>query len=269
MACRGRAALLAAAVALAGCGGSGEPPLRQVGQTVTTASGIARKYGRGTSAVWVLTPRVARPRSVVVFVHGWTATLPFEWHEAWFDHLLARGSAVVFPVYQLTGDEDELVVAPLTLRAGVQAGFRALGRPHVPVVVAGFSVGGALAFYYAADARGWGVPPPAAVYSIFPIDPIRMDPGLTRLGPPPRVPTLVLAADEDQVVGRTGADAFWRWLAPVPQRLKTYRLLHSSRTGLFFDHDSPTAVYDPRIRAVFWPPLDRLVADARLRPNGT
>jgi len=263
---RAAAALIAAALVLAGCGGRDAAPLRQTGPTILIESGVARQFGHGTSAVWVLTPRVARPRSVVVFVHGWTATSPFEWHLAWFDHLLRRGSAVVFPVYQWTGDADELVTSPLTLRDGVQAGFRALGRPQVPVVVAGFSVGGALAFYYAADAAGWGVPRAAAVYSIFPIDPISMDPGLARLGPPPRVPTVLLAADQDQVVGRAGADAFWHWLAPIPATLKTYRLLHSDPKGLWFDHDSPTAVFDPRIRSVFWPPLDRLVADARLHP---
>src|SRR5207302_5697962 len=152
-------------------------------------------------------------------------------------------------------------------RGGGQAGFRALGRSQVPVVVPGYSVGGALAFYYAAGAGGWGVPRPAAVYSIFPIDPISMDPGLTHLGAPPSVPTVLLAGDRDEVVGRAGADAFWRWLAPVPVALKTYRVLRSTRTGPFFDHDAPTAVFDDRIRAVFWPPLDRLVADARLHPN--
>jgi hypothetical protein len=32
---------------------------------------------------------------VVVYLHGWGANLPFEWHQAWFEHLLARGSAVL------------------------------------------------------------------------------------------------------------------------------------------------------------------------------
>ena len=229
-----------------------------------TEFGVARQYGRGPSGVWVLTPRIARPRSIVVYIHGWTATLPFDWHQAWFDHLLQRGSAVVFPVYQWTGDDDELVVAPYRLRDGLQAGFRALGRPQVPVVVAGYSVGGALAFYYAADAAGWGLPRPVAVYSIFPIDPIGMDPGLLGLGPPPSVPTLILAGDRDAVVGTAGADAFWRWLAPVPPALKRYRLLRSDPKGLFFDHQAPTAVFDAGMRRTFWAPLDGFVAEARL-----
>ena len=127
-------------------------------------------------------------------------------------------------------------------------------------MVAGYSVGGALAFYYAANAGGWGVPRPSAAYSIFPIDPVSMDPGLLHLGPPPRIPSLILVGDRDANVGSAGGTAFRRWLTPVPKRLKTYRLLHSS---LFFDHESPTDVFDAAIRKVFWSPLDGMIAKAR------
>lgn len=264
---RARTALPAAAVALAlagtACGGGDGPALAPSGPAVDTAAGTARPYGHGASRVWVLTPREGEPRSVVVFLHGWTATSPFLWHQVWLDHLLSGGSAVVFPVYQTTGGGEELVTAPLNLRDGLQAGFRALGHPNLPVVTAGFSVGGALAFYYAADAAGWGIPRPAAAYSIFPIDPVSMDPGLARLGPPPKVRFVVLAGDRDDVVGTAGAEAFLDWLAPLPPRLRTYRLLRSDPKGLWFDHESPTAVDDAAMRRVFWEPLDRLIARAR------
>jgi pimeloyl-ACP methyl ester carboxylesterase len=230
---------------------------------VKTEAGIARHFGHGSSSVWLLTPSRQEARSVVVFIHGWTATSPFEWHQMWLDHLLDSGSAVVFPVYQTRGDESELVTSLYDLRSGLQAGFRALGQPQLPVVVVGYSVGGALAFYYAADAGGWGVPRPASAYSIFPIDPASMDPGLLHLGPPPLIRFLILAADKDATVGTAGATEFRRWLVPVPERLKTYRLLGSDPKGLFFDHESPTAVFDPAMRSVFWDPLDRLVAQAR------
>ena len=39
----------------------------------------------------------------------------------------------------------------------------------LPVVAAGVAYGGTLALYYAADARGWGLPVPAAVDSVFPV----------------------------------------------------------------------------------------------------
>jgi pimeloyl-ACP methyl ester carboxylesterase len=259
----GIAAVASVVLLAGGCGGSSRSALPQSGPTVQTEAGVARPYGHGSSAVWVLTPSGAKARSVVVFIHGWTATSPFDWHQEVLDHLLREGSAVVFPVYQTTGGAEEFVTAPYNLRDGLQAGFRALGQSELPVVVVGFSVGGALAFYYAADAVGWGVPRPVAVYSIFPIDPLSMDPGLSLLGPPPRIPFLIVAADKDDVVGDAGARAFLKWLAPLPNSLKTYRFLRSDPNGLFFDHHAPTAIGNPGLRRVFWRPLDLLVARAR------
>ena len=259
MVARALAGLLAVLV-LGACGGTSAPRVPQSGPTVKTEKGIARPYGHGTSEVWVLRPRARKPRSIVVFIHGWTATSPFEWHQVWLEHLLARGSAVVFPVYQKTGDQGELVTARFDLRTGLRTAFRVLRDPHLPVVVAGYSVGAALAFFYAADAAEWGVPRPQAVYSIFPIDPLGMDPGLIHLGSPPAIRTLILVGDRDSTVGRIGADTFWKWLRPVPPSLKTYRLLHSDPKGLFFDHESPHgAAYDAAMRKVFWQPLDRMV----------
>ncbi len=257
------AGALAAALALAGCGGSGAQKVLQSGPTALTEAGIARPYGHGSSQVWVLTPKTGKPRSIVVFIHGFTATSPFEWHQVWLDHLLARGSIVVFPVYQTTGDAGEFVTARLDLRVGLHTAFRVLAQRNLPVVAAGYSLGAALAFFYAADAAGWGVPRPEAVYSIFPVDPLQMDPGLLHLGPPPRVRTLILVGDRDDVVGSLGADAFWNWLRPVPPGLKTYRLLHSDPKGLFFNHEAPTNVFLPAMRKVFWQPLDRFVSTAQ------
>lgn len=246
---------------LVACGSREAPTVHQSGPTTATENGIARPYGLGQAAVWVLKPKHGKVRSVVVYIHGWTATSPFLWHQAWFDHLLQRGSAVVFPVYQVTGGEEEFVTAPYYLRDALTTGFRALGNSDLPVVVAGFSVGGALAFYYAAGAGEWNLPRPRAVYSIFPSDPLLIDPGLGTLAPPPAIPSLLLVGDKDTTVGRVGADTFWKWLAPLPRSLKTYRLLHSDPNGLWFDHESvPTTEFNPDMRRVFWRPLDELLA---------
>ena len=70
--------------------------------------------------------------------------------------------------------------------------------------------------------------------------------------------------DKDTTVGRIGADTFWKWLAPVPRSLKTYRMLRSNPKGLWFDHEIvPTSEFDSRTRRVFWDPLDKLVAEVR------
>ena len=76
------------------------------GPSIPTAAGIARPYGVGARQVWVLTPKRGVVKSVVVYIHGWGANLPFYWHLEWLDHLLARGNAVIFPNYQEGSIDD-------------------------------------------------------------------------------------------------------------------------------------------------------------------
>lgn len=135
---------------------------------------------------------------------------------------------------------------------------------QLPVVAIGKSFGGSAIFYYAAEARIWGVPAPSAVLSIFPALPI---------GP---LPTAELAArtyaelfvgDADTTAGSAGADAFWSWLGGHPAAKKRYVLIHS-RPGFVANHDS--AQRSDRIaRAVFWVPLDTLIAAVRAQFKGT
>jgi dienelactone hydrolase len=261
-----RATPLVAAIVVAGCGDATVAPAPQPsGPSIRTSAGVARPYGVGASQVWVLTPRARQPRSVVVFVHGWAATTPFEWHQAWLDHLLKEGSAVIFPVYQPGSTDDPQVVTIFDLRTGLRRGFAALGKRELPVVAAGFSFGATLAFYYAANARYWGLPPARAVYSIFPVDPIAFDPGLMRLHRLPaqqatRVELLV--GDRDAVVGDAGARAFWEWLSPSTHRLSKYRVVRTT-ARLLADHEAPTYVQSAEVRRVFWRPLDALISRCR------
>lgn len=125
-------AVLAAVAFPIGCGGNPDKPegVTPSGRVINVAGGTATPYGVGDSRVWILAPRHNEINSVVVYLHGWGANLPFEWHQAWFEHLLARGSAVVFPAYQ-DGKDDSFVVAPYDMHDGLVLGFRALGQPDV------------------------------------------------------------------------------------------------------------------------------------------
>ncbi len=254
-------AVLATVVALAGCGDRDKLPRPEPsGAPVAVEGGTATPYGRGAGRVWVIEPSGGKVESLVVYLHGWGANVPFYWHQAWFEHLLARGSAVLFPEYQ-DGVDDAFVVAPYDLRDDLRLGFKALGEIDVPVVAAGFSVGASLAFVYAARAGAWSVPAPRAVYSIFPVDPLAIDPSLVVSGVRDTC-ILLLVGDQDEVVGRVGGDAFWSMLASVPASEKEYRVIRTT-DHLFVMHDTPTAVTDPLVRRTFWDPLDRLVEDAR------
>jgi len=252
-----------AAVALSvGCGGPTRPVAS--GEVIQVEGGTATPYGAGAGRVWILLPRRGELRSVVVYVHGWTAYLPFDWHQEWFEHLIRRGSAVIFPAYQ-DGIDDAFVVTPYDLRDGLALGFRALRRPDLPVVVAGYSVGGMLAFEYAAKAREWGLPRPRAVLSIFPVDPYQIDPTIDLSGAR-GIPVVLRAGDHDDVVGRLGADAFAAMLGPRDESFLDYRIVHSS-SGVWADHYLPTLVFKPEVKRLFWAPLDRLVEEAQRAPR--
>jgi acetyl esterase/lipase len=250
------------AVAAGSCGGRDDEPPRPVptGDAIPVDGGVATPYGRDAGRVWVLTPTTGEVESVVVYLHGWGARLPFEWHLVWLEHLLSHGSAVLFPEYQ-DGVDDAFVVAPYDLRVGLQLGFRALREQGVPVVAAGFSVGATLAFVYAAAADAWDVPKPQAVYSIFPVDPLQIDPALDLSGLH-ETRVVLLVGDRDDIAGRYGADALVENLGSLPPRLLEYGVVRTT-DELIADHEAPTYVDDPAVRATFWQPLDELVDAAR------
>lgn len=235
-------------------------PLSAIG----AAPPVDGPFGTGADSVWLLRPQT-RPRSVVVFLHGWKVAPPspsYPWvgqFRPWLDHLAARGSAVVFPRYQLGGDAPGPARAA-SLRSGLARGFARLGLRGLPVVVVGYSYGASLGLTYAADARRWGLPDPSAAVAIFPVGPI---PGVPLDRIPARVRVLIQVGDRDAVAGRSGADAYWALLADHPAARKRYEIVRSG-PSLIADHSAPKSS-TPTARRTFWAPLDALVARARAR----
>jgi pimeloyl-ACP methyl ester carboxylesterase len=114
---------------------------------------IEGPFGRAAAQVWIL-PAEGRLRSVAVFGHGWKAAAPssrFAWvaqFRPWLDHLASRGNAVVVPRYQLGANDSVGPARVSPYRRGLATAFARLQRPRVPVIVAGYSFGASLAFYY-------------------------------------------------------------------------------------------------------------------------
>lgn len=253
-------------VGLAACDGDDDwPPVPVAsGPVVQTGSGTATPYGESAEQVWVLRPRVREVESVVVYLHGYGAHLPFEWHLEWMDHLLDEGNAVLFPRYQGGSTDDPWILTPFDLAAGLETGFRALRYSGEPVVAAGFSLGGTLAAVYAARAKEWAVPAPESVYAVFPVDPILVDLDLDLSGIPGTTRVLVLAGEDDYVAGPDAARELFGLLRGLPAGQKELRLVRA-QGELPADHDAPTLALRPVVRETYWYPLDRLVAAARER----
>jgi dienelactone hydrolase len=227
---------------------------------------IVGPYGSGAATVWLVLP-TAPMHSVVVFAHGWKTLAsggpPFPGHpwvdefRPWFDHLAAAGSAVIFPAYMLLGDAGDAMRVH-DFETGIRTADAKLGRPTLPFVVCGYSFGGSLAFYYAANARSWGLPTPRAVQAIFPAGMIAAAP-LPKLDGSVRV--LIQVGAADTAAGSGGANRFWGWLAGHAAARKRYEVIHST-PQLPATHAAPRSS-GTAARAEFWYPLDRLIAAAR------
>ncbi|HXY16935.1 MAG TPA: hypothetical protein VEH79_02045 [Gaiellaceae bacterium] len=220
-------------------------------------------FGEGDAEVWLLRPRGA-PRSIVVFGHGWKLFPPSPsrpWvgqFRPWLDHLVERGSAVVFPRYQLGTGDDQGVDRLDAYKRGLALGLSRLGAGRLPIVAVGYSFGASLALYYAADARRWHLPEPAAVDGVFPAGLIA---GAPFAGLPNRTRVVFQVGDRDAEAGAGGALAFWARLASHPAARKRYEVVRS-HGGFVADHAAPKGS-SSAARVAFWAPLDALVSAAR------
>lgn len=223
----------------------------------------ARRLGASSTGVWLFSPRApivapagatAEPLPVVLFLHGLNALDPSVYRE-WIDHLVRRGHYVVYPDYHPTNPlaEPWETFLPNLLESvrGVRAEMseETNVRPDwSKLLVVGHSLGGVMAVAYAAVAPGTaGMPVPAAVMVVQPGG-CRGCGGLTDEGgvPVPDLagidPTsriLVVAAEEDVVVGERAARLIWTGLGEIPLDNRGYVLLRSDRRGdpaLIADH---------------------------------
>ncbi len=249
---RGVAGLLAA-LALAGCagGGSAGDRARPAAPAATRAvtppaqpaqgpgggqrrhAGVrATKVGGSPGIVTVFEPDKPKPRSapVVVFTQGVGA----DEYQGWIDHLVARGSIVVFQAQPFQAlDVNERRKGPL---AGLRAAVRELARPgHVKpqwdhLVLVGHSIGGSMAAQLAADTGRERLPRPKALFVLQPPEEDKDSLRVLR-GIPPSTLVLVLASDRDTRVGLEGPKALWAALGHVPPANKDYVLVRSDEHG--------------------------------------
>lgn len=249
---RRRAALIVVAVAAAGCAGD-RPEIERI------------DAGRGPDRVAVFRAAEAEgPLPGVIFLHGWGATDP-RTYRPWIEHLVRRGNAVIYPIYQ----ESALWPPALVLRDsidGVRAGLRAVEIAPDSLVIAGHSAGGALAADLAASAAAAGLPRPRAVFAAYPGRRLEGVPATIPAASPrsiaPDTRILALAGADDRVVGDSAARAIVRSAPQVPRPL---RRLSTVTDPAADDHLAPQRA-DPAARRVFWRALDRLIDEARGRP---
>ena len=255
--------LVGVALLLSGCGpgdggqGQGRPAGPPTSQAVTPPAqpahgpgGSQRRHagsrrtevGGSSGTVVIFEPaRPAPARApVVVFTQG----VGPDDYQAWIDHLVGRGSIVIFQ------DQPFRDVGLQQRRGGPVAGLRAalaeLDRPgHVrprldAMVVVGHSIGAVMAAQLAADAGSRRLPSPRAVFALQP--PQEDELGMRLGGIHRSTLMLVLASDHDEQVGEAGAQQLWAALGQLPAANRDYVKVRSDQRGavvLRADHRFP------------------------------
>jgi pimeloyl-ACP methyl ester carboxylesterase len=244
-----RALLLAAVAATAGCGGSGGPkPLQQQGP-----------FGKGAKQVWFYAAK-GKPRSLVIFLHGYGGSVEQtpKNHVPWLKHLAAEGSDVVYPRYEVTANFDPYQ----DIDDAVANATRRLGKPHVPVIVIGYSRGGRIAVDYAAVRASRGQEP-RAVLSVYPglSSPREQLGPLTKLDS--KLKLVVMLGDADTGVDGVGARVIFGRLEQARFPASNIRLIAVRSTKTFrADHLSAMNA-SPTAQAEIWKPADKLINSVR------
>jgi hypothetical protein len=239
--------ILTAVLALLGCGESSSYPDRP------SAVG---PIGKGAAGVWLFRP-AGKPKGLVVYFHGQGGireATPVN-HRPWIDHLVARGSVVVYPRWELTYENDPMQYVV----AGVRAATKRFDVSGLPVLSLGYSRGGALALEYGAVAARNELPVPDKIMSIFPSS-LGNQQHLIDLTPLDHSTGLLIQMGEaDAVVGKEGARDLLRRLKAGGFPAQNIELdFVDSRAGFKADHTAPFRT-SPAARAAFWRPADLLL----------
>ncbi|HEV2109507.1 MAG TPA: alpha/beta fold hydrolase [Thermomicrobiales bacterium] len=250
-----------------------------------------RRLGEMPTGGWFFFPAdaegvvpTAKPLPLVIFFHGYTSLNPGR-YLSWINHLALNGAAVFYPDYQDAnfGAQDPSDYLPDAM-AGVEMMLGQVGARGLPViepdrvVVVGHSLGGVLAANYAAVAEAEGVPIPRVLMPVEPGGCAGCGSTGDQLGAPvvdldsipATIMALIVAGEDDTIVGDIGAKVIWAGLDHVPLDQRDFIVVRSDTRGdppLVSDHLMPqTAGTLSEVDALdflgLWKLLDGLMACA-------
>ncbi len=237
----------------------GQPSSGPGGSDYKHSAVAATKYGSGAREYWIFEPRPNPSEApLIAFLHGWGGMDPGGYRE-WIDHIVKHGHIVVYPRYQenlresianMTDNAQEALKGAL----GKLDGGRHTKAGTDRFALVGHSLGGTIAMNLAGRFERAGLPEPRAVLSVAPGDSTSSGlfgkrlPSLLEPETYQRIPretlVVIMAGDEDGVVGDEIARKLFRAIPRIPESNKAYVTVSSDRHGkpsLTADHFAPLA----------------------------
>ena len=199
--------------------------------------------GAGAQRSYIFAPHEASAKDLplVIFLHGWQGTNPKNFG-ALIDHLVLRGSVVLYPVYQRDAEDDPQAI---TSRAdkSLQAALEWLERERPGLVrqgkalYFGFSMGASMAVNLAARTAKGQLPQPYALLLSAPGDAHHVHRGarsMVERSPaqlPLSIPMILMTGSEDTTIGVPTAYAYWNAICSQRRRNKTLVLFPAGTSG--------------------------------------
>lgn len=205
-------------------------------QMLTVGDGAERAY-----AFFPADPS-ARQLPLVIFLHGWMGTNPKN-YGALIDHLVRRGSVVVYPVYQVDGQ-----TAPQAITAtAAESVARTLGqlKAEQPDLIDpqktmyyGFSMGASMSINFAAQPEKYKLPVAKSMVLAAPGDakhvahgPLSASIVTTSIAKVPlNTPIVLLSGQDDKTIGMPTAVAYWNAIC-AQRRQRTLITWPSGKTA--------------------------------------
>ena len=216
---------------------------------------IKNSYGTLGTTYWLYEPASPTPDSapVVVFNHGWGAMYP-RTYGAWIEHIVRRGTIVIFPKYQASLLVSVARFTPNAIEAVKNALDELQSGTHVVpdldrFAIVGHSMGGMITANMAALANSEGLPQAKAVMCVQPGNswgeyPIDLE-NLSAI--PAGTLLLTVVGDKEEIVGDIDAKRIFNETTQIPLLDKDFILMLSDNYGepdLESDHFSPCAPDD-------------------------
>ncbi len=227
-----------------------QPPDGPGGSNYTHGGIRQSRYGFGSRQFWIFEPTNPTPSSapLIVFNHGWSAIFPI-FYKAWIEHLVKRGSIVVYPRYQFGPLIGSRTATQNAIYAVKQAIALLQDGTHVTpdlerFAIVGHSLGGGITAEMATLAAHEGLPFPQAVMPVQPF--VRGDTMMKDFQAiPAETLLLVVVGENDTIVGNSSGALIFSTATQVPLDRKDFIIQRTDRYGeppLVADHIAPVCI---------------------------